>query len=73
MMISLDLFRFRIEQKQTGSFGSYPYTGRRLLQDALDLLAAWNVSEFFECILRNGIAVQTVRRCAYIDLVVMPV
>ena len=73
MPVCFDFPGLGVDKEKAGTFRSYPYTGRRLLQDALDLLAAWNVSEFFECILRNGIAVQTVRRCAYIDLVVMPV
>ena len=73
MPVCFDFPGLGVDKEKAGTFRGYPYTGRRLLQDALDLLAAWNVSEFFECILRNGIAVQTVRRCAYIDLVVMPV
>lgn len=73
MPVCFDFPGLGVDKEKAGTFRSYPYTGRRLLQDALDLLAAWNVSEFFECILRNGIAVQTVRRCTYIDLVVMPV
>ena len=60
MPVCFDFPGLGVDKEKAGTFRSYPYTGRRLLQDALDLLAAWNVSEFFECILRNGIAVQTV-------------
>ena len=67
MMVSLDLFRFRVEQKQTGSFGSYPYTGRRLLQNGLNLFCFRYRSNLFQFLLRNGIAVKPVDRGTDID------
>ena len=66
-MISLDLFRFRVEQKQAGSFGGYPYTGRRLLQNGLNLFRFRYRSNLFQFLLRNGIAVKPVDRGTDID------
>ena len=62
-----------VDKEKPGTFRGYPYAGGRLLKYALNLLAAGYVSEFFKLFLRNGVAVQTVRRRADINLVAMPV
>ena len=41
------------------------------MEDGLDLVGGWNVREFLECIVGNGIGVERVGGCGYIDLVVM--
>ena len=73
MFVDLDLLGFRVDKEKSGTFCCYPYAGRRLLKYTLNLPAVWYISEFFEPFLWNGIAVQSVSACTYIDLLSMPV
>ena len=73
MEIGLDFFSFRVEQKQAGSFGSYPYTGRGLLQNRLDSFSIQYRSYLFQALLGDGVAIKPVLHRTDIDYIAMSV